>query len=354
MKYTPQIYESNNGGGYGTSLGSLPDSLSLKVTEERNGEFFSEMTYPAYGKNAGLLKVGRILYMSDAPWRSLEPFRITTIEKHLDGSMDVTAYHISYDLSNVIVMPFTASNLSDALDGLESNGVPTNDFSFQTDMTSNKSFTVTEPTPLRNLLVGQEGSLVDVYGGELEFSDSVVSLLSHRGSEKNIQIAYGKNLTEFTETDDIEPYDAVIPFAVVNDTAYYLTDTNVCATAPVVPSSVSYGYPRTIVLDISQDYTETPPTQAQLLAAAQAYISGHSTAPTANYATGLVDLQKLLGRSEQIRLCDTIYLSVTPYNIRDVKLKVIKTVYDALLDEYESVIVGDKKVTLADELAKII
>jgi len=353
MKYIPNIFESNST-DFGTPMGSLPDALECKVTEERNGEYYCEMTYPAYGKNASMLRVGRLLYLSVDTRRALDAFRITTIEKHLDGSMDITAYHLSYDLSNVIVMPFTASNISDALDGLESNSVPSNDFGLYTDISSNKSFSVAQPTPLRNLLVGTEGSLVDVYGGELEFDGWDVTLYSARGSQKNIQIAYGKNLNEFTETDELGPYDAVVPYAVVNDTAYYLTDTAVCATAPVVKSSADYEYPRTIALDISQDYTETPPTQAQLLAAAQAYINGHSTASTANYATGFVDLQKLLGQAEQVNLCDTIYLSVTPYNIRDVKLKVIKTVYDALLDEYESVIVGDKKVTLADELAKII
>ena len=358
MKDFPQIYTSTSDSLASYNLlGSLPDALSCKVTEERNGEFFCEMTYPANGENADKLKVGNIIEAKSRMMGAAQPFRISTIKKHLDGTMDITAYHICYDLSNVIVMPFTANNLADALQGLKDNGYPSNEFHFHKyplTWSPSKTFTVSQPTPLSNLLVGSEGSIVDVYGGELEYGIWDVDLYQSRGEKKNIQIAYGKNLSEFTETDELGPYDAVIPYAVVNDVAYYLTDTAVCATAPVVKSSADYEYPRTIALDISQDYTETPPTQAQLLAAAQSYINGHSTASTANYATGYVDLAKLLGQSEIVNLCDTILLSVTPYNITNVRLKVIKTVFDTLLDEYESVIVGEKKVTLADELAKII
>ena len=75
--------------------------------------------------------------------------------------------------------------------------------------------------------------------------------------------------------------------------------------------------------------------------------------PTANYATEYVDLAKILGSAERVDLCDTIYISVKPYGIYNLTSKVIKVVYDVLLDEYESVQVGDKKITLADTLAEL-
>lgn len=355
---TPSIYKST-ATSYSADdrIGSLPDAISCKVTEERNGEFYCEMTYPAEGQDADKLKVGNIIVTKSRMFGADQPFRISTIEKHLDGTMDVAAYHVCYDLSNVVVMPFTANNLGDALQGLMDNGVPANDFYISANPISwnpSKTFTVSAPTPLTNLLVGSEGSIVDVYGGELEYSGWDVNLYQSRGVQKNVQIAYGKNLSEFTETDELGAYDAVVPYAVVNEVTYYLTDTAVCATAPVVKTSADFEFPRTIALDLSENFPDSAPTQAQLLAAAQSYINGHSTASTANYATSYVDLSKLLGRTEIVNLCDTILLSVTPYNVQNIRLKVIKTVYDTLLDEYEAVIVGDKKVTLADELAKII
>lgn len=354
MVFIPQIYNSISTDA-SDLLGPLPDAISCKATEERNGEFYLEMTYPAFGQNTNYIQVGNIIVAKTDPGRSGgQPFRIATIEKTLDGTMHITAYHVCYDLGNVIVMPFTANNLSDALDGLMDNGVPANDFYLSSGSWSpSGSFQVTKPTPLLELMAGTEGSIIDVFGGEYEFNNWDVYFRKNRGTDKNIQIAYGKNLTEFKETDELGAYDAVVPYAIYNETTYYLTDTGVCATAPVVPSSVSQYYPRTIAVDFSGQFTDTAPTQAQLLAAAQSYINSHSAAPTANYSTGFVDLSKLLGYTEEIRLCDTIHLSVRPYGVSGLKLKVIKTVYDCLLDEYESVQVGDKKVTLADTLAEL-
>ncbi len=54
-------------------IGFLTDALSCRVTEERNGEFYCELTYHAAGHNADLLKVGRVLSAPSAnysPWRS--------------------------------------------------------------------------------------------------------------------------------------------------------------------------------------------------------------------------------------------------------------------------------------------
>ena len=349
----PSIYNTIGTESY-NQLGSLPDALLCKVTEERNGEFYCELTYPAGGKDADKIIVGNIIAARARMYGENQPFRIASIEKHLDGTMDVTAYHVCYDLSNVVVMPFTANNLGDALQGLMDNAVPVNVFGISNQpytWSPSGAFSVTKPTPLLELLVGSEGSIIDTYGGELEFSSWDVDIYQSRGSQKNVQIAYGKNLSSFTETDELGPYDAVVPYAIVNDTTYYLTNTSVCPTAPVVPTGSDYGFPRTIALDLSDKFSGTAPTQAQLLAAAQSYISGHSQASTANYSTGYVDLAKLLGRTERVDLCDTILLSVSPYNVSNVRLKVIRTVYNTLLDEYESIEVGDKKVTLADTLA---
>ena len=356
MKRIPQIYESTATALDGYALGSVPDSLSCKVTEERNGGFFCEMSYPANGLNASLLKVGRIMAVQPNMYDAVQPFRIATIEKDLSGTIDVTAYHISYDLSQVIVMPFTAADSDDAIQGLMDYAVPANGFTISADFTVTAAFSVTQPTPLRSLLVGSEGSLVDLYGGELRFDGWNVSLEKPRGVTRNVQIAYGKNLTGFKETDENGAYDAVVPFAVLDDVIYTLTDTSVCATAPVVyanGSGSSYGYPKAIPLDLSDKF-DAAPTQAQLYTYAQNYTRRNSTQPTANYSTEYVDLAKLIGATERVDLCDTIYITVTPFRVWNLTAKVVSLTYDVLLDENAKVEVGDRKVTLADTLAETI
>lgn len=357
MYIIPHIYEYDTTLGTGTDkrIGSLPDALKCKVTEERNGEFYLEMTYPAAGLNADLLKVGRIINAGSRPNGATDPFRIATLVKKLDGTIDITAYHISYDLTNVIVMPFTANTITAIFTAFGTYGIPSNDFIFTNASmsTGGKPFTVTKPTPLRSLLFGSEGSLVDKYGGEFRFEGWRIWYYPNRGTAKNVTIAYGKNLSAFKATDENGKYDSVIPFAVYNDTTYYITDSVTYPTAPVVESSKSYGYPRTIAVDFSENFTDTAPTDAALKALADSYISANSNLPMENIASGYVDLRKLLNGGDTVDLCDTIHLSMPMYDIYDIQLKVIRTVYDALKDEYESLQVGDKKITLSDTLAEL-
>ena len=357
MRQIPLIYESTKTALDGYALGSLPDCLDCKVTEERNGEFFAELKYPAYGMNADLLTVGRLLAIRPNMYDNTQAFRIVTIRKDISGEMEVTAYHVSYDLAQVIVLPFTAANVADALAGLASHSVPASSFTFSTDKTTTGVFSVTQPTPLRALLGGMAGSILDVYGGEFRFDNWSVSLLNSRGSKKNVQVAYGKNLTGFVETDEAGKYDAVLPFAVFDDQLYQITSASVVATAPIVYANGSgplYGYPKALALDLSGEFSDTAPTEADLYDLALAYISRNATAPTRNMATEYVDLAKLLGSTERVDLCDTIYISVAPYGVNGLTSKVIKIVYDALLDENAEVEIGDRRITLADTLAATI
>ena len=357
MIYVPLIYESTTTSLDGYCLGALPDALECKVTEERHGDFYCEMGYPARGKNADLITVGRIIAVKPNMYDNVQAFRIATIEKTLAGTMTITAYHISYDLSQVILMPFEAANISDALAGFTTYAVPVNNFTFTTDKATVANFKVTQPVPLRSMLVGTQGSLVDVFTGELKYDNWNVSLLASRGQDRNVQIAYAKNLTGFKEKDENGSYDAVVPFAVIDDTTYMLTDAGVCATAPVVYAAGNgskYGYPKLIPLDLSDKFDgENPPTQAQLYTLATQYIGRNSTDPSKNMATEYVDMAKILGQTERVDLCDTVYISVQPFDVWNMTSKVIKIVYNCLLDENEEVEIGDRRITLADTLAAV-
>lgn len=353
MRYMPQIYETTTR-FLNYSMGSLPDVISGTVTEERNGEFYLTMQYSAYGQNADLIKVGRLITAKPNMYDDPQAFRIATIEKSLDGTMNITAYHVSYDLSKIVAVPFTANGIQAAFAELLTNTWPINYFVFLTDKTDADTFTVTQPVPMRTLLAGMEGSFLDVYGGEYKFNNWTVTLMSSRGQDRNVQIAYGKNLSAFKETDEIGAYDAVVPFAVVDDTTYYITDRSTYPTAPVVKSSTSYGYPQTLALDLSEEFdSDHLPNDTKLYNKALSYIGKNSTKAHTNLSTEYLDLTKLLGGTERVDLCDRVYISVEPYGLYNIQAKVIATEYDILTDEYTKVTIGDKKLTLADTLANL-
>ena len=355
MRMIPRIYESTTTSMDGLGIAPLPDAVTCVVTEERNGEFYCELTYPAFGQNASQIQVGRIISAKPNLYDDPQAFRIQKIEKTLDGTMSITAYHISYDLTNIAISPFAqAAGIQTALTNLTNAAATANTFALDTDIVNTASqYGQLLPNNMRGAMLGQEGSLLDVFGGEWKFNNWECTLMKSRGQERNVLVAYGKNLSSFKETDTEGNYDAIYPYAVIDDVTYYLTDTGVCATAPLVESTTSYGYPRTVLVDLSDNF-ETAPTQAQLYAAALSWMNSNSPAPTASYSTEFLDLQKLIGVAERVDLCDTIYLTILPYGSINMTWNVIKTIYDVLEDEYVSLEVGDKKVTLADQLAPIL
>ena len=70
------------------------------------------------------------------------------------------------------------------------------------------------PNPVRAILGGQQGSILDVYGkGEYEWDNWVVKLYVNRGNDNGVSIRYGVNLTDLThDIDTSGVYTAVVPF----------------------------------------------------------------------------------------------------------------------------------------------
>ena len=60
-------------------LGRLPDAISCKVTEERNGQYELHMEYPIDGQLMEEIKYSRIIYATPADGKRPQPFRIYCI-----------------------------------------------------------------------------------------------------------------------------------------------------------------------------------------------------------------------------------------------------------------------------------
>ena len=365
MKQTPLIYEATKTAIDGYALGGLPDAISCTVTEELNGDFSLDMTYPAGGTNADLIVIGRIIAAMPNPYGNLQGFRIETIEKTLAGTMTIYAQHVSMDLSNIVLSSFGGNiSLALTLTFLASKANPANSFTFDTDLDSTQrgDCTFIPLKSAREVMLSQENSVAKVFGGEWKF-DNWKATLTHRGMARNVQIAYGKNLTGFTEKDLLGGYDAIYPFAQYQSESAFnwleITDTSVCPTAPLVyvnGTGSTYGFPRVRLVDLSnyfQDFSTDPPSSSTLYAAARNYIQLNSGASTASLSSDFVDLAKILGDTERIELGDTLYITVPSFSISNLVTRVVSITYDCLLDQNTSIVTGDKKVTLADTLAEL-
>ena len=123
-----RIYPSNEQSFTGSGYGTLPDAISCEITEELNGAYLLELTYPGGGHNADKLALRNIIYVKANPYGNPDAFRITRIEKDIAGELAVSAQHVSYDLHGIPIAPYSATGVVAALAGLSSNSLTTNPF----------------------------------------------------------------------------------------------------------------------------------------------------------------------------------------------------------------------------------
>ena len=347
----PRLYPKNETNFESNGLGPLSDALACTVEENRNGAFELSMEYPVTGVLFDELKHGSIIFAPPNDSSEPQPFRVYGKSTPLSGVVTVRAKHISYQLSHIPVSPFTAGSCAAALQGLKTNAVEPCPFDFWTDKETTATFTVTEPASARSLLGGVAGSVLDVYGGEYEFNRYTVKLHKARGHDSGVVIAYGKNLVDIDQEESIEnTITGVYPY-------YKDTNGNVLELPEKVVSSASahnFPYPRTVPLDCSQEWQETPSVE-QLRAYASAYVEKEGIGvPSVSLKVSFVPLwqteeYKAIAPAERLNLCDIATVRFEKLGV-NARAKVVQTVYDVLAGRYESITLGEASTNLADTI----
>lgn len=333
-------------------MGVLRDAVRCTVTEERNGAFELEMVYPITGQHYSSLALRGLILAKPNPYGEAQYFRIYKISRPINGQVTVNAQHISYDLSGIPVGPCTALNAVDALQQLKSHAAVSCDYTFWTDIQTVADFAVTVPGSLRSLLGGVEGSVLDIYGGEYEWDNTTVKLHSQRGTDHGVTIRYGKNLTDLNQEESCaEVYTGVYPYWVDSDGNV----TQITGSPVVNVPGGSYDFERVLTLDVSQDI-KAQPTAAQLRQAALDYISANKVGvPKVSLTLSFAQLEQTaeyadMALLERVCLCDTVHVQFAKLGV-SADARCIKTVYDVLLERYDSVELGDARSSLANTVA---
>lgn len=348
MRMDPILFPDNATSYTTQGMGALADALSCQVNEELNGEYELQMTYPVSGRRYADIKNRCIIYCKPDPYRGGQPFRIYRITRPLNGIITVYAQHISYDLSGMPVNPFTAGSASAAMSGLKNNSAVSNPFAFWTNLGTTADFSVTVPSSIRSMLGGTEGSILDTYGGEYEWDGMTVRLYSKRGQDNGVRIAYGKNLTDIEQDENI----ANLATGVIG---YWAGSDGTLVQTPVVNAPGTYNFTRVITVDFSSDF-EAQPSVEQLRQRTQQYISENSVGvPDVSITVSWVQLEQYSGYEglsllERATLGDTVTVEFPPLGV-EATARVVKTTYDALLDRYVSADIGSVKANIADTIA---
>ena len=350
---TPILYEATETSFNTNGLGMLSDATSCQVTEERNGEYELEMEYPETGALFSSLGISKIILAEPGKNRTTQPFRIYKVSKPLGGIVTVNARHISYQLSYVPVMPFAAvSTASAALNALKSNAAESCPFLFQTDVATNGTFSVSEPQSLRSMLGGQDGSVLDVFGGEYEFNRYNVILHAQRGVNNGVTLRYGKNITDIEQEENIaNTTTGICPYWAGSDGDMVTLPEKVVSS----DNAENFPFPLTVPLDMSSEF-EQKPTVEQLREAAQDYVERNNLGvPSVSISLSFVDLSqteeyKDIAPMESVELCDTVTVIFDRLGV-SAEAKVVKTEHDVLAGRYTNLEIGDLKSTLSSTIA---
>lgn len=376
----PILFDSTEVSFTSNGLGRLVDCISCTVTEERNGIYECQFQYPITGEMYPLIQEGCILGVIHDDVKDIQPFDIYGRSAPLNGVVTFYAHHISYRLGNIILKPMSAPTCASALNEIPNNTYTECPFTFWTDKSVSTAWKNEVPNPVKAILGGQQGSILDVYGkGEYEFDKWLVRLYVNRGVDNGVSIRYGVNLTDLRhDIDTSGAYTAVVPFwkSAEDDTVVTLTEGYVMVSVPqLVPLTENNGEEitddqgrtiylnaensstllRTSVMDLSEAFEEQP-TQDQLRAEAlRRLTNSEAWLPSENIKVSFVDLAhteeyKAVSALQRVRLCDWVSVYCGPLGVSAVSMQVIRVVFNVLNERYNEIELGKARTSFANAL----
>lgn len=359
----PIIYGAGESSFTSNGYGRLSDAILCQVTEELNGTFEAQVQVPITDPFFSEIQKNRIIYcMTD---HGKQPFEVYKISRPLNGVVTVDLEHISYRLSKMTALPLTATSCEDAMQKLIAFADDGASWSVWTDKDIEKSWTLKNPRSIKNCFGGEQGSVLQLFGGEYEWDHRTVKLHTHRGADNNVWIRHGKNLTELVdEDDDTTVYTSVLPFVIIQSTEEGGEET------VIVGDKISTGlehsdpaYDMCVPLDLSNEFQIEPsvedgeepplPTREEINAKAESYMVANT--PWLSKQTLTVSFVPLweteeykdVAPLEEVHLGDTVHVSYSALGVSQA-MKVIRIVYDSLRERVVEVELGDKRSTLGN------
>ena len=338
-------------------IGALADTLSCEVTEERNGAYECVMKYPITGAFYTEIRKERLIKAKPNDTSKPQAFRIYRITKPLNGIVTIYAQHISYDLTAIATPAWTSSPITPqlAIEHVFNAALTPHNFTFRTDYTQAKEFSVSKPKSLRSVLGGSEGSLVSLWGGEFEWDNFNVIHHQGRGTSTGVVIEYGKNLTSLEQDADITSvYTDLLPYAVITDEDG--NETVITLTEQILPiAETSLVQRKTLIKDFTDSFDmDAVITEEALRAKAEKYIEDNPLgveSPELKISfEPLWKQPEYAAVLERVSLCDRVTVRHVNLGVQ-ATAKVTKTVYDSLAEKYVSVTLGSIRNSLIDSVS---
>ena len=356
----PILYNANETAFETYGLGEI-DATKAQVTRERNGNYTLYIEYPASGPLAGTFK-NDMRIKSDAGLRTKnQTFFISRILKDSTGILKVYAKHISHLTETMVIRNNTnatgTAQAALAIWALNALGGIRFDTWSDIDLTSKTSWNIADFKTARDVLGGVKGSILDVWGGEYEFDNTVIRLHKQLGRKSPTVLEYGRNILRAEDDQDIEgAYTSVYPYATYTPENQGTGEGGATSQQVTVelpekyvdgPYIGLYNERRVLIVDFSSNFKDKEvPTIDKLRRLAKEYaINNRLGLPKINTKIEYVDLSKTLDYKltqilEEAELCDIVPVYYPQIGLTSEDAKLTTIVYDVLLEQNDSVEVG--------------
>ena len=332
-------------------LGRLIDATRCEITEEANGKYELEMDYPAISRFSDYFENG---YQIKAKPNDLEEYHIfeikQTFKDTFTNSIVIYAQSRTYKLGNRQVRLVTVDNRNgaEAMRLIEQNMDEPCDIKLYSDINTASSTTF-EARNVLNCIAGEQGSLLQYWGGEIKREPFKLSLLRRRGRDNVGTVRYGKDLKGLTIKFDWQSIvTKVLPFAELQSGA---DGTSQRIYGDAVKSEYINKYP-----DVYAQYVQFTEDQGVKDSSSLNKVAGKyftTLYPGSDKPKVSIELEiekltdseeaKEFAKMRNYNLFDTFTVYHKFYDI-DIQTKVTGIVYDALAEKTIKITAGDIQV----------
>lgn len=362
---TKDLSSANNSGVmHALGRGALTECISCTVTQSIDGQDEAQIVYPISGRLYDQLVLGCVVGLYREPGQDIQLYVVYKINLGLDGTATLLAYHVSYAIKfapvrsgswsfaglqtevRAVILPGQIQSADDVYQH--------NNFTLTLDgVTWPSGFSIATPASLNTVI----SMVIEQTGCVMEYDNFNIIFHASRGADNGVTVRYGGNLTDAQqEYDTGEGFNAVLPYWVNSSSgAVYPASMDQFIVSQALPTGQSRfpgQYLQKIApLDLSGEF-ETRPTTSELTDAAEAWLEDNApwepfNSMTINFVPFDPDANANQAAAQNLRLYDYVRVVISPTDT-DVTARVVKTVYNVLLDRYDSIEVGQPQTTLSD------
>lgn len=354
----PILYKKDETDFVHNGLGVMSGAITAVPDEELNGPFEITIEYDSEGFLADKIANGMIVKAKANDRQDPQLFRIYAIEKSLaSDNLIIHGQHITYDLAGNFVeqLVLNKATLKEAMEAIKKNlAYPTR---FNITSTNNETVSSTSlyrTNPLQ-MIAGTEGSILQIWGGQIERDNFNLIMHKRRGSDDGVLVTYKKNLTGLeAKFDESNVVTRIFPFKYI-EASEDEPEQLITIDGKYIDSPNINKYPVIKILPVDFSDDESIKNKTDLYNASKDFFkTGSKDLPTVEME---VEFEPLHGTEEYkdiavlelVGMGDTITVRHSKMGV-DVKGQVVQVEYDAIAEKNKKVSIGNVKARLTDTI----